>query len=270
MEFALRNRNGTQDGTNTRVGGSFAASENKERGLQTMKAIVETYERSATCERVEFPQAIESLMEARTADAVFIVDPDYRIVHWDVEAESLTGLLAEEAIGRSCYEVVSGRCGDGSTLCDRECSLMRLAQAGQSCSSYDMRIFTRSSGRRWVNVSILSVDTEEGPYLIHLVRDVQEAHEALEMARGLIRLASEREAPSKKAPDPRDVPALTPRQLEVLTLLGAGKSVREIGGELYLSQATVRNHVRSLLQALGAHSQLEALAQARRLGLLSG
>lgn len=221
-------------------------------------------------EGVELPLTVEALLAARTADAVFVVDPVYRIVHWDVQTESLTGLLAEEVVGKPCYEVVSGECGGGNSFCARECSVMRLAQAGGASPGYDMRIFTRSSGRRWVNVSILSVDTDEGPYLVHLVRDAQEAHETLEMARGLIRLSSERNAPAKKAPDPRDVPALTPRQLEVLELLGEGKSVREIGAELYLSQATVRNHVRSLLQALGAHSQLEALAHARKLGLLAG
>lgn len=61
---------------------------------------------------------------------------------------------------------------------------------------------------------------------------------------------------------------LTPRQLEVLGLLAAGKSAREICHELYLSQATVRNHIRALLLALGAHSQLEALARAREMDLL--
>jgi DNA-binding NarL/FixJ family response regulator len=35
-------------------------------------------------------------------------------------------------------------------------------------------------------------------------------------------------------------------------------------------KATVRNHFRALLQALGAHSQLEAVAAARKLGLLPG
>jgi PAS domain S-box-containing protein len=212
-----------------------------------------------TGDAVELPQAVEALLAARTADAVFVVDPEYRIVHWDARAESLTGLLSEEVIGKPCYEVVSGKCGDGGSFCARECSAMRMARAGQASPGYDMRIFTRSSGKRWVNVSILSVDAEEGPYLVHQVRDVHEAHETLEMARGLLRLTSE-----------RDVPALTPRQLEVLELLGVGKSVREIGTELYLSQATVRNHVRSLLQALGAHSQLEALAKARKVGLLAG
>jgi DNA-binding NarL/FixJ family response regulator len=87
------------------------------------------------------------------------------------------------------------------------------------------------------------------------------------MAHGLIQLSSKREAP---APRRRDLPSLTPRQLEVLKLLSEGKSAREIGSDLYLSQATVRNHIRALFQALGAHSQLAALAKARKMGILSG
>lgn len=228
-----------------------------------MKTIVENYDRRATYERVELPRAVEILIEARTADAVFVVDPDYQIVHWDARAESLIGLMAEEMIGKLCYEVLRGECEGGNAFCAHECPIMRLARAGQPVSSYDMRVSTRWSGKRWVGVSILSVDSEEGPYLVHLLRDTQKTHETLEMARGLIQLSS-----GKSAPDPRDVPALTPRQLEVLELLAEGKSAKEIGRHLYLSQATVRNHVRSLLQTLGAHSQLEALAKARKLGLL--
>jgi DNA-binding NarL/FixJ family response regulator len=129
---------------------------------------------------------------------------------------------------------------------------------------YDVRVLTRTSGRRWVNLSTLAVDSERGPYLVHLMRDVQEAHEALEKARGLIRLET---SPEKSRLVRRDVPTLTGRQLEVLQLLASGKSARDIGTKLYLSQATVRNHIRALLQGLGAHSQLEALA--REFGLLA-
>jgi DNA-binding NarL/FixJ family response regulator len=68
--------------------------------------------------------------------------------------------------------------------------------------------------------------------------------------------------PSKEAPQ------ITPRQMEVLRLLSSGRSTREIGRELYLSEATVRNHIRGLLQAFGAHSQLEVLARARESGVL--
>jgi PAS domain S-box-containing protein len=214
----------------------------------------------------ELPQAVKSFIGARTGDAVFVVGPDYRVVHWDSEAESLTGLLSEEVVGKHCYEVVLGEREGGNPFCTYGCSVMRLAQAGRPVSSYDMRITTRSGQKRWVNVSNLSVDSDEGPYLVHLLRDSQGTHETMEMARGLIQLSSKKDAP---ALDRKDVPVLTPRQLEVLRLLSEGRGAKEIGQELYLSQATVRNHIRSLLQALGAHSQLEALAKARELGILA-
>ena len=220
-------------------------------------------------ESTGFPPAVEGLIGVRTADAVFVVDPEYRIVHWDARAESLTGFLAEEMLGRPFYEVVSGQGGDGDCFDARVRSAMRLSRSGQPVPGYDVRVLTRTSGRRWINLSTLAVDSEQGPYLVHLMRDVQEAHEALEMARGLIRLSSTETGPEKSRPVPRDVPALTGRQLEVLQLLAAGKSARDIGAELYLSQATVRNHIRALLQGLGAHSQLEALARAREFGLLA-
>ena len=64
-------------------------------------------------------------------------------------------------------------------------------------------------------------------------------------------------------------PELTARQLEVLNLISYGKSAKEIRIELGVSEATVRGHIRSVLRAFGAHSQLEAVSRARELGLLS-
>jgi len=55
-------------------------------------------------------------------------------------------------------------------------------------------------------------------------------------------------------------PRLTPRQGEVLRLLERGRSTEQIAAELHLSPDTVRNHIRHLLRALGAHSRLEAVA----------
>jgi PAS domain S-box-containing protein len=215
----------------------------------------------------ELPPVVKSLTEARTGDAVYVVDPDYKIVHWDSQMESLTGALSQEALGKTCYQAVMGEREDGGPFCAHGCSVMHLAQAHRPVSSFEMRIKTRSGVKRWMNVSNLTVETEEGPYLVHLLRDSQGTHDALEMARGLIQLSSKEGAP---APKRKDIPALTPRQLEVLQLLSEGKSVKEIGKELYLSEATVRNHVRSLLQTLGAHSQLEVLAKAREMGILGG
>jgi GAF domain-containing protein/DNA-binding CsgD family transcriptional regulator len=98
----------------------------------------------------------------------------------------------------------------------------------------------------------------------------------LELARGLIQLANKCykiSVPSNKNENealtlvPR--PSLTSRQLQVLELLSEGKNAKAIGQRLCLSEATIRNHIRSLLQALEARSQLEAVAQAREMGLLN-
>jgi len=58
-------------------------------------------------------------------------------------------------------------------------------------------------------------------------------------------------------------PELTPRQIEILHLLEQGRSTTQIAAQLHLSIETVRNHIRHLMQALGVHSRLEAVAVAR-------
>jgi DNA-binding CsgD family transcriptional regulator len=60
---------------------------------------------------------------------------------------------------------------------------------------------------------------------------------------------------------------LTPRELEVLGLLVAGRSNRQIAEDLFISGKTASVHVTSILAKLGVHSRLEAAARARELGL---
>ena len=61
---------------------------------------------------------------------------------------------------------------------------------------------------------------------------------------------------------------LTPRQRDVLQLLSAGRSTKEIAADLSLTETTVRNHIANLLAALGAHSRLQAVVAAREAGLV--
>ena len=63
-----------------------------------------------------------------------------------------------------------------------------------------------------------------------------------------------------ETPHPHLELPLTPRQAEVLDLLERGRTTRQIAAELQLSIETVRNHVRHILQSVGAHSRLEAVA----------
>ena len=72
------------------------------------------------------------------------------------------------------------------------------------------------------------------------------------------------------SPRPASAVHLTKRQNEVLQLLGEGASTDQIAMTLHLSRETVRNYVRQVLRALGAHSRLEAVALAHQEGLLGG
>jgi DNA-binding NarL/FixJ family response regulator len=51
---------------------------------------------------------------------------------------------------------------------------------------------------------------------------------------------------------------LTPREREILALVGEGKTNRQIGRELYLAEKTVKNHVSRLLAKLGVERRLQA------------
>lgn len=61
---------------------------------------------------------------------------------------------------------------------------------------------------------------------------------------------------------------LTTRELEVLRLLGAGKSNKEIAGELQISERTARTHVSNILSKLGLTSRTRAALWAVRQGLV--
>ena len=62
--------------------------------------------------------------------------------------------------------------------------------------------------------------------------------------------------------------ALTARELEVLALVAEGRSNREIAGQLFISAKTVSVHVSNILAKLGAGGRTEAVAIARRRGVL--
>jgi two-component system NarL family response regulator len=59
-------------------------------------------------------------------------------------------------------------------------------------------------------------------------------------------------------------PRLTERELEVLRLVAKGLNNREVAKELFISENTVKNHVRNILEKLQLHSRMEAVVYAVR------
>jgi PAS domain S-box-containing protein len=178
----------------------------------------------------------------RSGDALFAFASDLTVVSWNGAAEELTGIPADEAVGRSCWEVLGGHDERGDLVCHRGCSTARLARENWPVACQALLIEARE-GRRRVHVSTIAVDDGDSRLFLHLL------------------------VPREGCPPPES-PRLTARQREVLHLLADGLSAKAIAARLVVAEATARNHIRAILVALGAHSQLEAVATARRLELI--
>ena len=63
-------------------------------------------------------------------------------------------------------------------------------------------------------------------------------------------------------------PQISPRELEVLQAVAAGKSNKEIGVQLFIAEGTVKTHVKSLLEKLGAVGRTAAVKEAVHRGLV--
>lgn len=181
----------------------------------------------------------------RSGDALMAFGPDLRVDAWNEELESLTGISAAEAIGRPCWEVLGGLHERGAVICHPGCSTARLAREGRPIPSRRIVIKT-ADGRKLITMStIAAVNADRSAVGLHLFRPTPDAE-------------------SEPAPESH----LTARQQEVIELIAEGVPAKMIATKLGVAEVTVRNHIRAILLELGCHSQLEALAEARRRRLL--
>jgi DNA-binding NarL/FixJ family response regulator len=79
---------------------------------------------------------------------------------------------------------------------------------------------------------------------------------------GLVQVLGELE------PSLESAPRLSRRERETLTLLAAGYSTPQMAQQMSITTETVRNHVKGVLRGLDASSRVEAVAKARRMGLV--
>lgn len=63
-------------------------------------------------------------------------------------------------------------------------------------------------------------------------------------------------------------PSLTPRELDVLRLVSRGRSNKEMASAMFVSEETVKTHMKSLFQKLGVHDRAEAVSVSLQRGLI--
>jgi DNA-binding CsgD family transcriptional regulator len=196
---------------------------------------------------LSLPVPETDLLEALSADVLgmleavgvpaYIVDC-HRRVRWQ-NAASI------ELVGD-----VRGRL-DGSVLAPGDLGPAREAferkQQGASHTELEVSVARRDGTRVRVAVSSVPLKNAAG---------------AMIGSFGLAQVLEEIEPASEHAP------WLSPRERETLTLLAGGYSTVQMAQQMSISKETVRNHVKGLLRSLGARSRVEAIAKARRVGLI--
>ncbi|WP_406102489.1 response regulator transcription factor [Streptomyces sp. NBC_01003] len=105
----------------------------------------------------------------------------------------------------------------------------------------------------------------KGSDLVSAVRTVASGQSMLDpatTARLMRSLRTDPDAVPELAPE---LAGLSPRERDILALIGDGLTNREIGKRLYLSEKTVKNHISRLLAKLGVHRRVQAAVLATQL-----
>ena len=110
------------------------------------------------------------------SEGMFVTDDHQRIVAWSSAAQRLLGFSPEEAIGRTCYQMVMGREPDGHPVCGRNCSVTRNARRLRGTASYEVVAHARDGGAKCLANTVLVIEGPEGAFhVVHLLRETQAA-----------------------------------------------------------------------------------------------
>ncbi|MEU4498570.1 response regulator transcription factor [Streptomyces sp. NPDC023998] len=105
----------------------------------------------------------------------------------------------------------------------------------------------------------------KGSDLVSAVRTVASGQSMLDPATTARLMSSLRAEPNDSAAVPPALAGLSPRERDILALIGEGLTNRQIGKQLYLSEKTVKNHISRLLAKLGVHRRVQAAVLATQL-----
>lgn len=109
---------------------------------------------------------------------------------------------------------------------------------------------------------------DEGALVAPLLRQIAVSHRALRRTARRLLDIMEAADPALEPASVDELTTLTARELEVLRLLAAGGSTLTIAAQLVVSPGTAKRHIGNILRKLAVHSRLEAVTQARALGLI--
>ena len=199
----------------------------------------------------------------------YAVSLDQKIRFWNSGAEQILGHRAENVVGRHCYEVLQNLNADGSLeVCIKGCPSLAAAREGRTGTVVQIRMLSASGERKLVTLTPILIPTEDLRQLmvVHLFHGQNNEALSTRAANAVEGLLAEPSSLRQKAGQEKDNP-LTDRELEVLRLMAAGLSNRDISKQLGVSYHTVRNHLSSIRSKLNVKRRNDAARIGRMLGL---
>ena len=175
---------------------------------------------------------------------VSLHDVDGRFVHMNAAAERASGYSTAEMLGRRHTDLLHP---EGRENVERQ--FRRAVERGEPT---DFETVFVDAGGHVRGVRAQHLPLRENDTII-----------------GVLILAFDVRRPPTEPIRLRPDPQLTPRQREILELIASGQSTEEVARDLAISPETVRNHLRNVYKELRAHTRVEAIARAQRLGLLA-
>jgi PAS domain S-box-containing protein len=210
---------------------------------------------------------------SNTADGVFAIGSDHRIIFWNKAAQDILGFNSKEVLGEYCHNVIFGRTESGEVLCSKSCCVMDSIEKGKKVKNFDTLAHTKAGAPVWINVSIIAIPSrhEDLNIAVHIFRDITQRKREQILIKKIISTMKPEDQAEKDlyinkittlSSKPRN--KLTRREYDVLRLLAEGRSAKDIAEELYISWSTARKHIQNILTKLGLHSKLEAVTYAFR------
>jgi PAS domain S-box-containing protein len=205
-----------------------------------------------------------------TSDAAFAVDilGDVRI--WNKSAEKLFGYPASIAIGNSCTELIGGSLGTDASVCRESCDILECVRKSRVVTDFDMKIKSSSGKLVWVNVSLLSATDEktEKLLIVHFMRDISERKRTEHLTKKMLKIAKDIVNGTNESNGLPPISPLTDQETSILRRLASGTNTSNLGADLRISLATLRNHISHINKKLHTKNRLESVAEALKRGLI--
>jgi len=194
----------------------------------------------------------------KSKSGIFVIDAERKITFWSESAEKILGFSEAEVLNSKCYVTLCKFFGSNG-ICSENCHPVANSIRNRVSNEFEVTWANKKGKKGKYKVSTLfSKSGKKSTEIVHVFTDITNESPINDYINSV----------DLELEIPVYVEKLTKRENESLKLLGTGISIKEIAKIMTISQVTARNHIFSVMNKLGAKTQLQAVIKAAKLKLL--